>query len=94
MKINYSIDLEPQETEAICNCITQIFSIYAKSEVACSLKPEIAKAVVEAVKAKTEEAAVENPLKDSQVKVKPAKAAPAKKVAPVNKSERDFREEK
>ena len=95
MKVNYSIDIEPQETEAICNCITQIFRIYAKSEVACSMKPEIAKAVVEAVKTKTEEATIEEPPKGSpQVKVKPPKAAPAKKAAPAVKSERDFREEK
>ena len=97
MKVNYSIELDPQETEAICNCITQIFGIYAKSEVACSMKPALAKAVVEAVSelksepSKDERHAVDEPAK-KPAKAKTTKAAPAVKKVPVEKHKRDFNE--
>lgn len=91
MKVSYSIELEPKETEAICNCITQIFGIYAKSEVACSMKPELAKAVVEAVsELKSESSKDERDVKPA--KAKTTKAAPAVKKVPVEKCKGDFNE--
>ena len=32
MKVNYSIEIEPQETEVICKCLTDVFGIYADAK--------------------------------------------------------------
>lgn len=82
MKVNYSIELEPQETEAICKCLTDIFGIYADAETKGSIPAKLTQELITKISNLPQQKEEE-------------KAAPVvKKAAPAKKAERDFREEK